>query len=144
MYLPAAVYCLARGLIESDEYDEAEEILVRVEYGSPPTGTFAAWRHEARGRLAGATGDWEQALAEFLACGECAEAAARTSTSPIRLLSWAARSGEPDAPSRPATPFEKRSPSPTTSVRAARRASAARSSDAPAAAPPVTATAPLN
>ncbi len=73
MYLPAAAYCLARGLIESDEYDEAEEVVARVERGPAPTGTFAAWRHEARGRLAAATGDWERALSEFLACGEFAE-----------------------------------------------------------------------
>ena len=73
MYLPAAAYCLARGLIESDEYDEAEAVVARVERGPAPTGTFAAWQHEAQGRLAAATGDWERALTEFLACGEFAE-----------------------------------------------------------------------
>ncbi len=72
MYLPAAAYCLARGLIESDEYDEADEVVARVESGPPPSGTFAAWQHEARGRLAAARSDWERALEEFLACGECA------------------------------------------------------------------------
>ena len=72
MYLPAAAYCLARGLIESDELDEAREVLARVEQGPAPTGTFAAWQHEAWARLAAATGDWERALDELLACGECA------------------------------------------------------------------------
>jgi DNA-binding CsgD family transcriptional regulator len=72
MYLPAAAYCLARGLIESDEFDEAQEVIARVEQGPAPAGTFAAWQHEAWGRLAVATGDWERALTEFLACGESA------------------------------------------------------------------------
>jgi tetratricopeptide (TPR) repeat protein len=72
MYLPASAYCLARGLIENGEYDEADEVVARVETGPPATGTFAAWQHEARGRLAAATGDWDRALEEFVACGECA------------------------------------------------------------------------
>jgi DNA-binding CsgD family transcriptional regulator len=72
MYLPAAAYCLARGLIESDELDEAREVIARVDQRSSPTGTFAAWQHEAWGRLAAATGDWKRALSEFLACGESA------------------------------------------------------------------------
>jgi DNA-binding CsgD family transcriptional regulator len=70
MYLPASAYCLARGLIEDDQPDEAEAVLARVERDAPPTGIFAAWQHEARGRLAAATGSWERALQEFLACGE--------------------------------------------------------------------------
>jgi DNA-binding CsgD family transcriptional regulator len=73
IYLPAAAYCLARGLIENDEYDKAEEVVALVERGSPPAGPLAAWQHEARGRLAAATGDWERALEEFLACGQTAE-----------------------------------------------------------------------
>jgi DNA-binding CsgD family transcriptional regulator len=72
MYLPAAAYCLVRGLIESDELNEAREVMARVDQGSSPTGTFAAWQHEARGRLAAASGEWDRALAEFLASGESA------------------------------------------------------------------------
>jgi len=73
MYLPAAASCLACGLIESGDYEEADEILGRVERSSSPSGPLAAWQHEARGRLAAATGDHERALEEFLACGESAE-----------------------------------------------------------------------
>jgi len=73
MYLPASAYCLARALIESDRDDEAEQVLATVERDPPPTGAFAAWQHEARGRLAAATGDWNRALEQFLACGERAE-----------------------------------------------------------------------
>jgi DNA-binding CsgD family transcriptional regulator len=74
MYLPASAYCLARGLIEDDQPDHAEEVLAAVERDAPPTGIFGAWQHEARGRLAAATGDPERALAEFLACGKWTEA----------------------------------------------------------------------
>ena len=41
-----------------------------VERDAAPVGIFAAWQHEARGRLAAATGDWRRALDEFPACGE--------------------------------------------------------------------------
>jgi DNA-binding CsgD family transcriptional regulator len=73
MYLPVAAYCLACGLLENDAYDEADDIVARVERDFSPTGPFAAWQHEARGRLSAAIGDWEGALEEFLACGESAE-----------------------------------------------------------------------
>ena len=73
IYLPVAAHSLACDLIERDEYDEADEILSRVERDFSPTGPLAAWQHEARGRLAAATGDWERALEELLACGESAE-----------------------------------------------------------------------
>ena len=73
MYLPAAAYCLARGLIENDQSEQAEELLATVERDNPPTGIFAAWQHEARGRLAAATGDWELALNEHRLCGESTE-----------------------------------------------------------------------
>jgi DNA-binding CsgD family transcriptional regulator len=70
LYLPAAAYCLARGLIDADDLTEAESVLERVEREDPPRGVFAAWHHEARGRLAAATGQWERALEEFRACGK--------------------------------------------------------------------------
>lgn len=73
MYFPASAYCLARGLIENDQPDEAEEVLATVERDAPPAGIFAAWQHEARGRHAAAIGDWERALEEFLACGRWTE-----------------------------------------------------------------------
>ena len=73
MYLPASTYCLARALIESDQDDEADRLLATVEPDAPPTGMFAAWAHEARGRLAAATGGWNLALEQFLACGERAQ-----------------------------------------------------------------------
>ena len=75
MYLPASAYCLARALIESDQDDEADQLLATatVEPDAPPTGFFAAWQHESRGRLAAATGDWNLALEQFLACGERAQ-----------------------------------------------------------------------
>jgi len=73
MYRPASAYCLARGLIESDQCDEADGVIAHLERGPSPTGTFAAWQHEARGRHAAATGNWEHALEEFLASGRCAE-----------------------------------------------------------------------
>jgi DNA-binding CsgD family transcriptional regulator len=69
MYLPASTYCLARGLIEDDQLDAADGVLATVERDAPPTGIFGAWQHEARGRLAAATGDHERAFEEFLACG---------------------------------------------------------------------------
>ena len=66
MYLPATLYCLARGLIEDDDPDEAATALE----GPASTGVFAAWWHEARGRLATHRADHETALAEHLAAGE--------------------------------------------------------------------------
>lgn len=74
MYLPASAYCLAGGLIESDQLEQAESVLANVERDAPPTGIFAAWQHEARGRLAAAGGDWARALEEFRACGQWTEA----------------------------------------------------------------------
>jgi DNA-binding CsgD family transcriptional regulator len=73
IYLPVAAHSLACALIESDEYDKADELLARAERGSPAAGPLAAWQCEARGRLAAATGDWTRAHQEFLACGESAE-----------------------------------------------------------------------
>jgi DNA-binding CsgD family transcriptional regulator len=73
IYLPAAAHSLAGGLIESDDYDKAEELLRRAERSSPPGGPLAAWQHEACGRLAAAIGDWARAREEFLACGKSAE-----------------------------------------------------------------------
>ena len=73
MYLPASVYCLARGLIEADDLDAAEDVLARIERDAPPGGIFAAWQHEARGRLAAAAAEWENALEHFLKCGEWTE-----------------------------------------------------------------------
>ena len=68
MYLPATVYCLARGLVEQDEAGEAETVLGTLDGGE--RGGFAAWAAEARGRLAAHRGDHEVALAEFLAAGD--------------------------------------------------------------------------
>jgi DNA-binding CsgD family transcriptional regulator len=45
-------------------------VLARVDAGPPPTGMFAAWRHEAHGRLAFHRGDFAGALESFLAAGE--------------------------------------------------------------------------
>ena len=68
MYLPATVYCLARGLTEQDEPDEAAAVLASLD-GSE-RGGFAAWAAEARGRLAAHRGDHEGALAAFVAVGD--------------------------------------------------------------------------
>jgi DNA-binding CsgD family transcriptional regulator len=71
MYLPATGYCLARGLIEQDHPDEAAQVLAAVDAGPPPRSHFAAWRHEAAGRLAAHRADHERALESFLAAGDC-------------------------------------------------------------------------
>jgi len=73
IYLPVAAHHIACEEIERDEYDDAGAIVARGGRGFSPTGPLAAWPHEARGRLAAATGDWARALEEFLACGEAAE-----------------------------------------------------------------------
>ncbi|HWH94199.1 MAG TPA: AAA family ATPase [Baekduia sp.] len=70
LYLPAAGYCLARGLIESGAFDEAEAVLARVDAAGEPLGMFGAWRAEAAGRLAVERGDAEAALRAFLEAGE--------------------------------------------------------------------------
>ena len=70
LYLPASGYCLARAQLEGDEPAGAEATLALVERSTVPEGMFAAWHHEARGRLAAHVGDFEAALAAFEACGE--------------------------------------------------------------------------
>jgi DNA-binding CsgD family transcriptional regulator len=69
MYLPAAAYCLIRGLVESGRLDEAEAALARLGGAAAAVGPFAGWRDEAAGRLAAARGDAEAALAAFRAVG---------------------------------------------------------------------------
>jgi DNA-binding CsgD family transcriptional regulator len=69
MYLPATAYCLARGLIEHDEPDEAAAVLALIDERPPATGGFAGWWQEAHGRLAAHRGDHERALEAFLAAG---------------------------------------------------------------------------
>jgi DNA-binding CsgD family transcriptional regulator len=69
MYLPATAYCLARGLTEHDEPEEAAAVLALVDEGPPPRGGFAAWWQEAHGRLAAHRGEHERALEAFLAAG---------------------------------------------------------------------------
>ncbi len=70
MYLPGAMYWLARAHIERDELDDAEAALelpsVEERWGG--TTMYAAWR-AARGRVALARGRAEDALDEQLASG---------------------------------------------------------------------------
>jgi DNA-binding CsgD family transcriptional regulator len=70
LYLPASAYCLARAHLERDDPDAAEAVLDEVDRTAAPIGIFAAWQHEARGRIAAHRGEHERALAAFLACGE--------------------------------------------------------------------------
>jgi DNA-binding CsgD family transcriptional regulator len=70
MYLPGAMYWVARAHIERDELDEAAAALDLPEAEERWGGTtmYAAWR-AARGRVALARGRAEEALAEQLASG---------------------------------------------------------------------------
>ena len=70
MYLPGAMYWLARAHVERDELDEAEAALDLPDAEVRWAGTtmYAAWR-AARGRVALARGHAEEALAEQLASG---------------------------------------------------------------------------
>ena len=70
MYLPGAMYWLARAHVERDELDEAEAALDLPDAEVRWAGTtmYAAWR-AARGRVALARGRAEEALAEQLASG---------------------------------------------------------------------------
>ncbi len=95
MYLPASAYCLARGLIENDQPDEAEEVLATIERDAPPAGIFAAWQHEARGRLAAARGDWARALEEFRACGRWTGARVELAYTLLDLGEAIRRAGRP-------------------------------------------------
>ena len=70
MYLPGALYWLARAHIERDELDEAEAALDLPDAEARWAGTtmYAAWR-AARGRVALARGRADDALSEQLASG---------------------------------------------------------------------------
>jgi DNA-binding CsgD family transcriptional regulator len=71
MYLPGAMYWLARAHIERGELDEASAALELPDAEERWRGTtmYAAWR-AARGRVALARGRADEALAEQLASGE--------------------------------------------------------------------------
>jgi DNA-binding CsgD family transcriptional regulator len=70
MYLPGAMYWLARAHVERDELDEAEAAIDLPDAEARWGGTtmYAAWR-AARGRVALARGRADEALAEQLASG---------------------------------------------------------------------------
>ena len=69
MYLHPAAYCLASGLLEQDEPDEAEGVLALSEREPAAIGFFAAWRHTAIGRVASRRGEHAEALEAFLESG---------------------------------------------------------------------------
>lgn len=70
LWIPACGYCLARGLLEADEPDAAQDVLRRMTEGVTPTGMFAAWRFETAGRLAAHRGSPAAARDAFLAAGD--------------------------------------------------------------------------
>jgi DNA-binding CsgD family transcriptional regulator len=69
MYRHASSYCLAIGLLEQGEDEEAARVLALGEHEQDPSGFFAAWRHFALGRLAAYRGDHAVALDAFLTVG---------------------------------------------------------------------------
>jgi DNA-binding CsgD family transcriptional regulator len=69
VYIHPSSHALVCALIERGELDEAESVLALGEAQPTTSGFFAAWRHVAAGRLAGAREDPERALESFLAAG---------------------------------------------------------------------------
>jgi DNA-binding CsgD family transcriptional regulator len=90
MYLPATAYCLARGLVEADEREQAEAILAALERAPAPRGPFAAWHHETAGRLAAHRGAFERALEAFLAAGTALQEVGMTNPA---MFHWRSEAG---------------------------------------------------